>query len=156
MSAQRLHFYDAATPGNIPSGVCAAVAINGSYAWPEDEIRRMSRVFRYSVEREASWARYARAIDIERGAGLPEDVVPFIIARRGHGYNDGTFYCDRADLDDVRERLTHAGLPALEWVATLDGTTEIPGAWAVQYQGGGNAPYDLSVLYGVDNLHPPR
>jgi hypothetical protein len=43
----------------------------------------------------------------------------------------------------------------LWWIATLDGTTDVPGAWAVQYQGGMRAPYDLSVLIGVDNFHAP-
>jgi hypothetical protein len=150
-----IHFYDAASPENVPSGVYAAVYINGDYAWPHDEIARMRKVFRISIEREPSWARIARCIDIENGAGGVEDAAPFIRARLHYGFNDGTVYVNRSNRDEVDRRLRAAGFTALEWVSTLDGTQDIPGAWAVQYQGGMHAAYDLSVLHGVNNFHNP-
>lgn len=155
-----IHFYDAASPENVPSGVYAAVYVNG-FAWPEDEVKRMRKVIRVSVEREASWATHARVIDVENGAALPEDVVPFLRERRSHGFRDGTAYVNRSNWDDVRERVEserkarpHIELPAYYWVSTLDGTQDLD-AWAVQYQGGMSAAFDLSVLKGADTFRRP-
>ena len=149
------HFYDSASPENVPSGVYAAVYINGDFRWPEDEIRRMSKVFGVSVEKEPSWARLARCIDLENGAGGIEDAAPFIKARLHYGFDDGTVYVNRSNRDEVAGRLQGAGITALNWVATLDGTMDVLDAWAVQYHGGLNAPFDLSVLHGVNNFHKP-
>lgn len=150
-----IHFYDAANPTAVPSGVYAAVYVNG-FAWPEAHIKRMHRVFSVSVLRDAHWARQARCIDIENGAAHPEDAVPFVRERRRLGFNDATVYVNRSNHDDVAERLQHADLRGVRfWVATLDGTQAVPGAWAVQYQGGMHAAFDLSVLHGTDNFHAP-
>lgn len=147
-----IHFYDGANPENIPSGVFAAVAINGDFAWDIEDILRMKKVFRYSVEREASFARQARGLDVESGAALLEDIVPFIKVRRER-YDDATVYVDRSNWQEAKDRVAHAGLAQpFYWIPTLDGTQNIPGAWAVQYQGGLHAPFDLSVLRGVDNF----
>lgn len=154
--AGELHFYDSANPANVPSGVAAAVYVNGAYRWPAAQVNRMSRVFRISVEAEASWARISRCIDIENGAGTPPEAVAFVEARRHYGYDDATVYVNRGNWGAVRTEFnTHKIAEPLYWVATLDGTTIVPGAWAVQYQGGFHAPYDVSVLHGVDNLHAP-
>ena len=152
---RQIHFYDAATPENVPSGVYAAVYVNG-FAWPLEEIRRMRRVIRVSVEREAAWAGKARVLDIENGAAEPSDLVPFIKRRMSHGYRDATAYVNRSNWGDCLERVQHAGLRCYWWVRTLDGTQDVGGgAWAVQYRGGMTAAYDLSVLHGVDSFHRP-
>ena len=153
------HFYDSASPHNIPSGVYAAVCVNGDYAWQEHDIQRMSRVFRYiAVEHGGKlsieeWAPHARCVDIEPGCVWPpERAVPFLVARHQH-FGDATAYCDRGTLAEVQRIMR--GIPVFHWVATLDGTQNVPGAWSVQYQGGPNAPYDVSVLHGVNNFHQP-
>lgn len=169
MSHAKLHFYDAAEPKNIHSGVHAACAINGRYAWSAEDMARMSGIFRYSVLGEAHWAQRARGIDVENEAATPADVVPFMEERRKylgikeHNDNrfDGTAYVNRSNWGDVIERCVHAGiiLP-LWWVATLDGTTEVTETvggityhpWAVQYFGGDTA-FDESILHGVNNFH---
>jgi hypothetical protein len=150
-----IHFYDAATPQNVPSGVYAAVYING-YAWPESQIDRMSRVIRVSVHPEAFWAKYARVIDVENGAASPDNVVPFIRERIAHGHHDATAYVNRSNWDAVKQLVAAAKLEAWVryWVATLDGTQDVPGAWAVQYATINNA-YDLSVLHGVNDFSNP-
>jgi hypothetical protein len=159
MGSHKIHFYDSAGPENIASGVYAAVYVNG-FPWPEDDVRRMKRVFRVSVEREAVWAKAARTIDVENGAALPEDVVPFIKERRSLGFNDATSYVNRSNWDDVVERVEFAKIhQPFYWVATLDGTQEVSGlrgtpAWAVQYQGGPTSPFDVSVLHGKNNFVP--
>lgn len=155
MSAQAIHFYDAATPGNVPSGVHAAVYVNGEFAWPPGQKLRMGRIFSVSVLPDPEFARQARCIDVETGAATPEDVVPFARRRWELGFNDATAYVNRSNWPAVRALVDAAGVQCRYWVATLDGTMQVPGAWAVQYQGGENAPYDLSVLYGTNDFVRP-
>lgn len=160
MSHTKIHFYDAATPQNVPSGSYAAVYING-FAWPESQIKRMARVIRVSVHRESFWAKYARVIDVENGAALPEDVVPFIRMVEAHHRDDATAYVNRSNWGTVRalvdEAITRHEIKGCRyWVATLDGTQDLPGdPWAVQYFGGPTTAYDLSVLHGINNFHKP-
>jgi hypothetical protein len=136
--------------------VHAAVAINGGYAWSRAQQDRMAKVFRYSVMREPSWAQWARGLDIENGAALVDDALPFVKERRHLGFDDATCYVNRSNWQQVRDTFTAAREPEpLWWVATLDGTQDVEGAWAVQYQGGMTSAYDLSVIHGVNNLHRP-
>lgn len=158
MSHPAIHFYDAANPANVPSGVYAAAYING-FVWPQHDIDRMRKIIKISVERSPLWAEKARCLDIERGAALPEDAPPFVQHRinflRAHGFhhNDAVVYVNRSNRGDVTERLQHAGLAAHYWVATLDGT-DIGDAWAVQLATIHGA-YDLSILHGVDDFRKP-
>jgi hypothetical protein len=147
-----IHFYDSATPENIPSGVYACAYVNG-FAWPESEIARMSHILRITVQAEADWARYAAIIDVENGAASPADVPAFLRERRSLFGETGIAYVNRANYQDVKALVDAAGLDCLYWVATLDGTMDVPGAWAVQYQGGVNARFDLSILHGVNRFH---
>lgn len=155
--SNKLHFYDAANSHNVPSGVHAGVYING-FRWERSEVERMARVFSISVKQEATWAREARCIDIEKGAGLTMDVVPFIRERKRLGFDDGTAYTNRSNRKEIGHRLQAAGLIALEWCATLDGTVNlepVPGLhlWAIQFETVHG--FDVSVLLGVDNFHKP-
>lgn len=163
-----VHFYDAANSRNVPSGVYAAVYINGDFVWPESERRRMSHIIGVSVEREAFWAEHGRAIDLENKAALPEDAPGFVkhrgmfLASHGFHHNDAVVYVNRANRGDVVERLQHAGITivmdnlnvdtAREWVATLDGT-DIPDAWACQSFT--NGLFDRSILHGIDSFRRP-
>ena len=149
-----LHFYDSADPRNIATGVHAAVNIDGLYAWDERDIHRMTAIFRYVVHPTVAKAHLARGVDIENGDATVEEAMPFLIERHKL-FGDATAYCSRSTLPELRARVNTAGITVLEWVATLDGTQEVPGAWAVQYQGGIHAPYDVSVLHGVNNFHSP-
>lgn len=155
---QPIHFYDASTPENVPSGVYAAVYVNG-YVWPEEQVRRMAKVFRISVRQESSYAKVARCIDVENGAALPQNVVPFLGQRLELGFPDGTVYVNRSNREQVKELCQEAKFKfrnrpwmPFEWVATLDGT-DIPDAWAVQLLT--EHGYDYSILHGVDNFHKP-
>lgn len=157
MSKQLLHFYDSANAANIPSGVHAAAYING-FKWSAADMARMSGIFRVSVEREASWAREARCIDVETGAAQPSDVIGFVKERRRLGFDDATAYVNRSNWPLVRDFVREAKIEhPFYWVATLDGTMDVEQdgvkAWAVQYFGGDNTRFDLSVLHGVNNFH---
>lgn len=150
-------FYDSAAPQNIPSGVYAAVYING-FAWPQDEVHRMRKIISISVLPEASWARDARVIDVENGAAGPGDVVPFIQERRRLGHDDAIAYVNRSNWPLVVKAVGDAGLEAhvRYWVATLGGAPVLqPGqCWAEQFRDADNA-FDLSMLYGEDVFHRP-
>ena len=149
------HFYDSASPENVPSGVYAAVYVNG-FTWSRQQVDRMAKVFRVSVRGEADWAHSARCIDVENGAATPADAVEFVKERRRLGYDDATVYVNRSNHQATADLIEKAGLePPFWWVATLDGTQDVAGAWAVQYQGGTHAAYDLSILHGVNNFHAP-
>ena len=155
MNKHPVQFYDSASPGNIPSGVNAAVCINGRFAWSEHDVRRMGSVFRYiAVGGEPQWAAHARGVDIEpECVWPPEQAIPFLVARHLH-FGDATAYCDRSTLPQLRELVDRAGIRVLYWVATLDDTRQVEGAWAVQYADVRNL-YDVSILHGVNNLHRP-
>ena len=151
-----LHFYDSATSENVPTGVHAAIYVNGTFAWSRAEADRMAKVFRISVEQDASWARLARCIDVESGDATPLDAVAFVHHRRSLGFDDATVYVNRSNLPTVASAMKSADLsPPRYWVATLDGTMDVAGAWAVQYQGGMNARFDVSILYGRNDFHRP-
>jgi len=157
-----IHFYDSASPQNIPSGVHAQVYING-YAWPDSEIKRMGAVYRTSVLQEAHWAQWASEIDVENGAATPADALAFVKFRRLH-YDDAKVYVNRSNWLTVAELFRGCDEKQPHYrVATLDGTVDVTldldgekiEPWAVQYYGGENAPYDLSVLKGVYDFHKP-
>lgn len=151
-----IHFRDSASPENIPSGSYAAVYINGRFTWSQRDRERMAKIFCVSVQRDAFWAKFARCIDVEKEAALPEDVPGFIAERRAHGFNDATVYVNRSNIDAVKAEVEqHHLAPPFYWVATLDGTQHFEGAWAVQYAGGVNAPFDVSVLHGINNFVTP-
>lgn len=167
MASSKSHFYDAANPRNIASGLQAAYYVNG-YKWSQADIDRMSRVFGVSVLPEAYWAHLARAIDLEQGAAPNEAAVPFVLERRlylkehyGRDFtDDSTCYVNRSNWPIVIHMFRDHGvvLPRF-WVATLDGTWEVAeegiDAWAVQGYGGPTAPYDMSIIHGRDDLHRP-
>jgi hypothetical protein len=149
-----IHFYDSAEPRNIPSGVYAAVCMDGDFAWSPHDIERMAKVFRYIVHPTVEKAMIARGVDIEKGNATVPEAMPFLVERH-RMFGDATAYCDRSTLPELRGAVNAAGIEVFEWVATLDGTQGVEGAWSVQYLGGLTSPFDLSVLHGVDNFHRP-
>lgn len=159
MSTGKLHFYDASNPHNVPSGVHAAVPFDGIFA-PEwrNEVHRMGAIFYYTVLGGEEVAKHASGIDIETGdrANNPDFYMPFLIARTKH-YGDAKPYCNRSTLPSVQAACERAKIldKMHFWVATLDGTQDVPGAWAVQFQGGMRAPVDISVLHGRNYFHKP-
>lgn len=84
-------------------------------------------------------------LDIEAGCARIDQVRAWILGRQVAGVVRPILYVNRANWDAVRTTVT--GLNVLWWIATLNGTQNVPGADAVQYAGsnlsGGN--YDLSL-----------
>lgn len=145
-----------------------ACYINGLYAWSPAQEALFARKIRISVEPgQPAAARFARVIDVERGAARPVDVVPFLEMRAGLGH--GTVYCSLANVPEVQDRLQVANLAPRWWLAwywgrpgapssahvlaeleRLTGRT-VPAAdlWACQYVS--RARWDESVVYGTQD-----
>ena len=143
--------FDSAAPHLIPDGfagaaVCAAVYINGRYAWPQSQVARFERVIRISVMPEAGFAAHARVIDVERFDATPANARGFIKERIRLGHHDATVYCSKAAVASVQKACS--GLEYRLWVADWTGVPhEDPDAWAVQYKTGPNE-YDVTEVYG--------
>ena len=153
-----IHFYDSATPENIPSGSYAAAYVTG-FAWSGEQQRRMARLFHIATQGSPTyWARFARCADCEPGAFTIEQTVEYCIARHDHGHSDFTAYANEStDQEGLVSALKATGKPFRLWVAAWDGDPSnrpviggIP-AWAKQYSNLGDR-YDLSVLYGVNDF----
>lgn len=169
-SSKLIHFYDSAAPQNIPSGSYAAVELT-NFPWDQEDIDRMHRIFRFVASGTPSyWMHKARAVDFEPGGDRLQQVIDACIARHSYRFDDFTVYADESHMNDAdgsgnslpKILRDHAsGHPFRLWVAAWDGLPEarpvidgVP-AWAKQFQGGVTAPYDLSALYGVNDLQRP-
>lgn len=92
--------------------------INGRYASPPDYGR--GRVY---VDVNATAAKEAFWLDVEKGDATPAAVPGWLDERQAAGLGHGGIYCDRSSLPAVEAA---AGTrPHLLWIATLDGTLDI-------------------------------
>lgn len=81
-------------------------------------------------------------LDVEMGDAVPDDVPGWIDRFNRPGRRHPTIYCSRSAITAVR--IAAGQRPFDWWAATLDGTTSVPGAVAVQYADLGG--YDESVI----------
>jgi hypothetical protein len=143
-----------------------ATYINGGYAWSPAQEHMFGRKIRISVEAgQPEAARYARCIDVERGAATAADVKPFLEVRAKYDKVNGTVYCDLSnvkpvlaacpDQDIPRFWLAYywqrPGSPSREYVLSVlarDYGVDLPPekAWACQYAS--YPQWDVSVVYG--------
>jgi hypothetical protein len=146
-----------------PSNPVACYA-DGSYAWSPAQEHLFGRKIRITVEASLpEGSRYARCIDVERGAATPADVKPFLEAHKALGFANGTVYCDASSVRSVLDAAGDYDIPRW-WIASWTGAqrtvtqvaaqvradcgVDLPESkiWACQYV---NFPqYDLSVVYG--------
>lgn len=171
-SGSLIHFYDSASPQNIPSGSYAAVELT-NFPWDQEDIDRMHRIFRFVASGTPSfWMHKARGVDFEPGGDSLQQVIDACIARHTYKFDDFTVYGDENHMNNVNGDGTGGSLPAVLrqhapgrpfrlWVAAWDGDPTarpvidgVP-AWAKQFQGGVRAPYDVSALYGVNDFQHP-
>jgi hypothetical protein len=148
-----MDFYDAVTPANIPEGAHACLYYDGEFAATAEQAKRFSAVRWISVLGGVAAAAHTGCLDYERYNASYDDpgrLRDWVATRRTMGAR-ARVYCDGANLALVRQQLV--GLEYLIWLATLDGdklsADYTPGLWAVQYQGGVTADFDVSWLYGV-------
>jgi hypothetical protein len=86
-------------------------------------------------------------LDVETGDATPEQVPGWVRAFNRPGRRRPTVYSARSTWPAIVAALEGAGLSAAAvdwWAATLDGTTDVAGAVAVQYRDLG--PWDESVI----------
>jgi hypothetical protein len=146
-----MDFFDSANPSNIPAGSYACLYADGLYKASSEEAARFKAVRWITIEGGTAAAAYAGCADFEQGNPVYEgSALREWVQARANAGERARVYCSRSDLATVRMRC--AELSYLVWLATLDGNKLKPsyttGLWAVQYQGGMTAPYDISVLYG--------
>jgi hypothetical protein len=125
----------------IPPGtpVVAGYA-DGIYVWSQDMWDAHPDAVHLSIAVSAD--HQADILDVERFDAVPADVPGWIDRFSRPGRRRPTVYCSRADIDAVRGA---AAPRAFDWwAATLDGTTSVPGAVAVQFADYGG--YDESVI----------
>jgi hypothetical protein len=160
-------FYDSARWGLIPAGSGAALYWDGRYAPPASALSRFGKVRRITVLGGASAAAHAGCADYELGNAIfgGDALREWALARKAMNCK-ARVYSSRADLQRVINLV--GDLPnVVHWVATLDGRewsapdlladidevnhVALPAGrlWAIQWQGGPAAPYDLSTLVGT-------
>jgi hypothetical protein len=143
-------FYDSVAPQLIPEGGPACLYYDGIYAAEPAAADRFKAVRWITVFGDYEHCGIA---DYETGNEVyskPGAIEAFVRGRMEMGKR-ARVYCNRVSLAEVRQRLE--GLDWLLWIATLDGDQLSPSyatnLWAVQYAGGVNATFDISVLYGA-------
>jgi len=152
--------YDSASWRSIPAdpaeGTIIAVYRNGRYAADPAEVEARFPAAKYVViwvDVNGTDPETAQALDVERYDAAPADAPGWIRARLAAVKGSlPTIYCDRSTIDAVTAACGAAGLKLgvhwWFWVSTLDGTRyEADGVVACQYQGGVDAPYDVSDVY---------
>jgi len=93
-------------------------------------------------------------LDVEVGDAAPADVPGWCDRFSRPGRRAPTVYCNRSTLPAVQQAV--GGRRVDYWIATLDGTQDVPGAVAVQYIDTG--PYDESIIHDPSwvGLNPPN
>jgi hypothetical protein len=143
---------DSTDPFAIPlEGLAAAAGYgDGEFVWPSDGWARFAPPI-VSLSIVVSADDVGDILDVETGDATPADVPRWVRAFARPGRRRPTIYASRDTWPKVVAALEAAGLSAAGvdwWAATLDGTTEVPGAVAVQARGsnltGGH--YDESVI----------
>lgn len=146
--------YDSTRPDLIPASAPAVlIYADGLFKWSHADKARFPHA-RHRAISVLNNPSIAAVLDVELGDATPQDAPEFIKKRGG----DACIYCNRATLPAVQKAC--AGLDYRVWLATLDGSkpTSIRGGGklvAVQYQGGQQAHFDVSVVYEPDWLRPP-
>jgi hypothetical protein len=155
--------YDSTRPALIPADAAGILVYgDGKFEWTAEDLARFPKARRRSITVTGDPS--CNILDVENGDARPSDVPNFLRAwkhEHPHG-EDGTIYCSRDTLAEVQLSLYPIGLTFNLWLATLDGsqprTIENPATSrlvAVQYAGGPDADYDVSVVYDRSWLRRP-
>jgi hypothetical protein len=141
---------DAVNGYNLPSGLdLYAGYIDGEYAdWTLIASRFGAGIsLKITAIPGSQWALEADVCDCETGDYTPQQAAAWALARlRGH--NVARIYSSRSTWPQVVRFLGTLDTEVLWWAATLDGTTAVPGAAAVQFTNHGNL-WDESVISDV-------
>jgi hypothetical protein len=134
--------YDSVDPFGIPANAPAVAGYgDGNYVWPQAGWDRFPNARKLSIV--VSAAHQGDVLDVEKGDALPGEVPGWCDRFNRPGRRRPTIYCNRGSWPAVRAAVG-SNRQVDYWISTLDGTTQVPGAVAVQYVDVG--PYDLSVI----------
>lgn len=132
--------------------------INHVPPWSVADFARHSHKLRISVRSSPVYAKVARVIDVEPGAALAHDVMPFVRERERLGFDNSTLYCDLAQWPEIRGELHSEGIGLDQvrlWIAHWTGRPRRIGpdelgpgweAWAHQFENAG--PYTRTAVWG--------
>jgi hypothetical protein len=129
---------DSTDPGDIPLDGLAAVAgyADGKLMWTSDGWARFpASIVRLSIV--VSAADVGDILDVEPGCAEPPECPGWADRFNRPNRRRPTIYCNRGTIEAVRQAM--GSRPFDWWVATLDGTKDVPGAVAVQYCGAANS-----------------
>jgi hypothetical protein len=160
-------FYDSARPGLIPAGARACLYYDGEFTPTPAEVKRLGPVRWITVLGGTAAAKSAGCADFEAGNAVFS--VPGRL--REWAQERLAMKCRaRAYFSFSNAKAVHNQLAGMNnvvyWVATLDGVRLTPAQvvtrlagfgvvvgeeklWGHQFQGGPDAPYDVSELYGA-------
>lgn len=133
--------YDSVDASSIPADaeVVAGYGDGSISQWSSDDWARFPNAIALSIV--VNPADSGDVLDVERGDASPGDCPGWIARYDRPVFKVPTIYCNRSNRAAIEAACQ--GLTYDLWVATLDGTTDEPGAAAVQYQ---NTPgYDVSL-----------
>lgn len=140
-----MQFYDSTRPQLIPAGAThAALYYDGDFAAPHNQAARFPFVRWITVLGDFEHAGIADYEPGNKVFDVPGLLRDYVQGRINMGVR-ARVYTDRSNLDRVHEQL--GSLPYVVWLSTLDGSKPA-GFWAVQFQGGPAAQFDVSELNG--------
>jgi hypothetical protein len=144
--------YDAVSWQNIPADaeMVAGYVDGPASQWPAEAWARFPHAVTVRITVNPA-DNEGDVLDVENGDAEPADAPGWIKRRHAAGAKFVTIYCNRSTLPAVQAAAQ--GTEYSLWISTLDGTQQVAGAVAVQYQGGPHAPYDVSVVHD-DSWHP--
>lgn len=133
---------DSTRAGLIPPGTPVVAGYgDGIYAWSAADWALFPRAVKLSIVVNAEHA--GDILDVERYDATPEDIPGWCERFDRPGRRAPTIYCSRSAWLDCQRA---AGVRRVDWwISTLDGTTSVAGAVAVQYADHGGW-YDESTI----------
>ena len=167
---------DTIDPVGIPNRWSHAVLAyrDGPRAWPEEQIKRFSKVVCISVTGDPAMAQHARELDDELYDATPQAAPVWVDARTAAGHQDATLYTDRDNLVKMwpylggrRPRLHIATLDNYPWTphqlaaeiqATYGLALDPAWIWAIQCFAAGQrvAWADISLVWGKRDYWNPQ
>jgi len=154
--------FDSTNPAGIPDVVeMVAGYVNGSFNWAAKigAFDKWPNAAHIRIDVTGANPASASVLDVERGDAIPAHAAQWIKDRAALGFRP-VIYCDRSTMSQVMAdtgALIH-GKDYWFWIATLDGTKELPdmtGVIAVQYANAKMTGFDAdeSIVYD-DTWHP--
>jgi hypothetical protein len=144
--------YDSVEPTVIPGNAeVVAGYVDGFYSWVPEGWARFPNATKVRIAVFAS-TNDGDVLDVENGDATPAQARSWLQMRAAAGVARPTIYCNRSTRSAVEAACV--GIPHDLWIATLDGTQNVPGAVAVQYAGSAITGHNYDVSVVTDDTWP--